>query len=445
MGVRYRKSVKILPGVRVNISKSGLSTTIGPKGASVNIGEKGVYANAGIPGTGVYMREKISRSQSSSQPKSSNKGPDPEFMRLFEAYKPIFLKIDNTGKIIILGKDNMVITDEYFLKKLKTMNAYKSEKEQLVAAWRERSEEEYQKARESISELINIHQYSFDVKSVEAYEQELAKIKKQEYQKQAFDEQEPTKQQVEASLASYADVHITTKAFWRVNKLRSQYVQENLEAQYQKQHSEWEKRRADFDIKQQKIADSLNATYEKEYTEKCDAIKDAISGSEEYVKEHLENWLANCSFPVEINVDYEYEADTGNMYIDLFLPTEEVIPDQEMIRLANGGVKEKAKPKAKIQEEYARLILGLGICITSGVFVISPAIKRILTSGFISGADEKEDADDICLYSVKYDRTSFENTRLQAINPLEFVNGFENRIKASQTWALKPVSPFEDF
>ena len=113
MGVRYRKSVKIMPGVRVNISKSGLSTTIGSKGASVNIGKKGVYANAGIPGTGVYMREKISDSQSSTQTKTSNKGPDPEFMRLFEAYKPISLKIDNTGKIVVLGKDNMVITDEY--------------------------------------------------------------------------------------------------------------------------------------------------------------------------------------------------------------------------------------------------------------------------------------------------------------------------------------------
>ena len=59
MGLRFRKSVKLMPGVRINFSKSGMSTTIGPRGASVNIGSKGVYANAGIPGTGIYMREKI--------------------------------------------------------------------------------------------------------------------------------------------------------------------------------------------------------------------------------------------------------------------------------------------------------------------------------------------------------------------------------------------------
>lgn len=60
MGLRFRKSVKLAPGIRLNFSKSGVSTTIGPRGASVNIGKKGTYLNAGIPGTGLYMREKIS-------------------------------------------------------------------------------------------------------------------------------------------------------------------------------------------------------------------------------------------------------------------------------------------------------------------------------------------------------------------------------------------------
>lgn len=65
MGIRFRKRVKVLPGVTLNFSKSGISTTIGTKGASVNIGKNGVYGNAGIPGTGIYMREKIAGSKKS--------------------------------------------------------------------------------------------------------------------------------------------------------------------------------------------------------------------------------------------------------------------------------------------------------------------------------------------------------------------------------------------
>lgn len=60
MGIRFRKRIKVLPGVTINFSKSGMSTTIGIKGSSINVGKNGVYGNAGIPGTGIYMRERLS-------------------------------------------------------------------------------------------------------------------------------------------------------------------------------------------------------------------------------------------------------------------------------------------------------------------------------------------------------------------------------------------------
>ena len=59
MAWKYRKRIKIAPGVTINFSRSGVSTTIGPKGASVNIGKNGTYLNTGIPGTGIYDRQRI--------------------------------------------------------------------------------------------------------------------------------------------------------------------------------------------------------------------------------------------------------------------------------------------------------------------------------------------------------------------------------------------------
>ncbi|MFP7851565.1 DUF4236 domain-containing protein [Pseudomonas aeruginosa] len=32
MAIRFRKSIKVAPGVRLNISKSGVSTSVGGKG-----------------------------------------------------------------------------------------------------------------------------------------------------------------------------------------------------------------------------------------------------------------------------------------------------------------------------------------------------------------------------------------------------------------------------
>jgi len=58
MGWRFRKYITIFPGVRLNISKSGVSLTFGTKGASVNLGKDGAYLNTSIPGTGLYNRQK---------------------------------------------------------------------------------------------------------------------------------------------------------------------------------------------------------------------------------------------------------------------------------------------------------------------------------------------------------------------------------------------------
>lgn len=55
----YRKRVQVAPGVYVNISKSGISTSVGVRGSSVTFGKTGTYLNTGIPGTGFYSRQKI--------------------------------------------------------------------------------------------------------------------------------------------------------------------------------------------------------------------------------------------------------------------------------------------------------------------------------------------------------------------------------------------------
>jgi hypothetical protein len=57
--MRFRRRAKLFPGVYLNFSKSGISTTIGVRGASVNFTKDGTYLNTGIPGTGIYDRQKI--------------------------------------------------------------------------------------------------------------------------------------------------------------------------------------------------------------------------------------------------------------------------------------------------------------------------------------------------------------------------------------------------
>jgi Protein of unknown function (DUF4236) len=50
---RFRRSIRILPGVRVNLSKSGVSTSVGVRGAQVTFGHDQVRTTVGLPGTGL--------------------------------------------------------------------------------------------------------------------------------------------------------------------------------------------------------------------------------------------------------------------------------------------------------------------------------------------------------------------------------------------------------
>ncbi|MBV1897202.1 MAG: DUF4236 domain-containing protein [Rhodobacteraceae bacterium] len=61
MAFRFRRTIRLAPGIRLNISKSGVSTSVGPRGASISIGKRGIYANTGIPGTGMSYRTRIDK------------------------------------------------------------------------------------------------------------------------------------------------------------------------------------------------------------------------------------------------------------------------------------------------------------------------------------------------------------------------------------------------
>lgn len=60
MGWSFRRRIKVIPGVYLNVSKRGVSTSVGVRGASLTFGRDGTYANVGIPGSGLYNRQKIS-------------------------------------------------------------------------------------------------------------------------------------------------------------------------------------------------------------------------------------------------------------------------------------------------------------------------------------------------------------------------------------------------
>lgn len=54
MGWRFRRGVRLLPGVRLNVSKRGISSvSIGRRGLTLNVSRRGTRETIGLPGTGL--------------------------------------------------------------------------------------------------------------------------------------------------------------------------------------------------------------------------------------------------------------------------------------------------------------------------------------------------------------------------------------------------------
>ena len=63
MAFRFRRRIPIIPGVRLNVSKKGVSLSGGMRGASVTAGQHGLHGNVGAPGTGLSYRTRLNHSK----------------------------------------------------------------------------------------------------------------------------------------------------------------------------------------------------------------------------------------------------------------------------------------------------------------------------------------------------------------------------------------------
>ena len=59
MGLRFSRRIPLVPGLRVNLSKSGASFSLGHRGGWVTFGPRGTRATVGLPGTGFSYSEQV--------------------------------------------------------------------------------------------------------------------------------------------------------------------------------------------------------------------------------------------------------------------------------------------------------------------------------------------------------------------------------------------------
>ena len=188
--MRFRKSIKLMKGVKLNFSQSGVSLTAGVRGASVNFGPRGTYLNTGIPGTGLYERTRLSTDDIGQRPSSGQK-----------IQLSITVGIEDDGSYFIKDKNGNPITDESILRKIKRTEAYKLKIQEL-------SESFISEKTEENEAFINIYKLSPALISESDVKIELERLQPLFYKKRIFDESAPRKDTIELELQVEANQRI---------------------------------------------------------------------------------------------------------------------------------------------------------------------------------------------------------------------------------------------
>lgn len=469
MGWRYRKSVRICKGVRVNFSKSGTSVTVGGHGHTVNYGPKGTRVTVGIPGTGVSYSKMVSKK---GQPSSQrNRIPQNTASRNANAYtgnriaqntasrytgttmqqnaaprrsSEITMVMNQDGKIILKDAAGRVITDAALIRRIQSSSQYQYQKQQLEMKRQQKTEEMLETSRQEHEELVGIYKHSASVSPRSAYEKYYDSLQPEIPQGKPYEVPPPKAEDVRAELEKEAEETIHASRF-RVKKLRTQYVEDQLYPRYKEKMDAWNSEKEAFLQGQEEELARQKEEAVKEFEIQKKFLRNLLDGKSEEICSVFDSWLASCELPVEIEVHYDWQEEKGTMYVDLDLPEIEDLPETVLVKNAAGNLREKKKTQKELRSEYATVVFGLAVFISSYIFILSPAVQRVLLSGYTQRRDKEGNLKDEYIYSIKFKREMFEGKDVASMEPIAFCMEAENRCNMTSTSLLRKIKPYDDF
>jgi hypothetical protein len=431
MGFRYHRSVTICKGVRINFSKSGPSLSIGGWGHTVNISGRGARETFSIPGTGLSYSRQIGGTGRSAP------------RRTVQLPNEILLHMDDvSGAVQISDGKGRVITDPAVLRKIRSMPAYKAQKAKLQAQRLEKAEAAVADSEAENRKFLEIYKLSANVKARPAFEKALQNLKPAADAKAEYQTPMPTQEEIKTALEAEAKANVKASVF-KAGKLRKAYVDEHFAPRYAEAVEKWRTEKDAFDAKETKRHLTAVLKNQLVYKERRAFFAKLTAGDDEAVCAAFDRWIAACKLPVEIHIQYDWQRDGGLMCLDVDLPEIEDLPATKMTATSTGKLKEKRRTQTELRETYATLVFGLAVFIASHTFNLSPAIQKILISGYTQRRNRDGEIQNDYIYSLKFPRERFEKTPVARVSPRDFCLSAESRCKMTATSLFKAIEPYE--
>lgn len=434
--MRFRKSVKICKGLRVNLSKSGVSATVGGRGLSFNYGKRGGYLNTSILGTGLYNRHKII---DGSNNENTSYTADSSYSSYYSNYNNsanFYLSIkEDTGDIIVLDQNHIEVTDNTIIKKIKRTELYKEKKEEL-----------YRKLKEKIDNqeisFIDIYKLTPKVITESEIKTNLKELTKEEYIIKPFIKTEVNEEELYKEVIDISKGKVKLWPFWTFSNRKKEYIDNEFnKLKTLKIEEELSKEKLYYDEENSKKI-SLDKEFEEEFNNKKNYLNDILDGNDVFVNETITKIIDDIELPIEFNINFEYHYEDKLIYLDLDLPEIEDIPTKKAEYLSSGKLKVKEKSQKELKEDYLKCVCGLAFFFSAYIFNVSTRIENILVSGYTQRIDKKSgNTKDEYIYSILIERDKMNIFNFNNIDTILAFDNFKNIKDFTKTFDAKTIIP----
>jgi len=391
MPIRFRKSIKLAPGIRMNFSSKGSSWTIGPRGASLGIGQRGTYLNTGI--AGFSSRQKLAGSRG-----NHNHGTNTKVSIA------ITVEVNDSGEILFKDESGNPLTED-------VITAAKKQNGDVI---RELIQKKCDQINGQVEALSEIHLYTPESTRIPSY------------QPLQYGESQPVN-----------PLPIKPNFFNRwfkksIARIEAQNTKSQLK--YEDDLSKWNSDRLEFDTAQRS---------------KQDLIAKVIQGNTLSMEIFLEEVLQDIVWPRETTLSFDILEDGKKVVVDVDLPEIEDMPDK-VASVPQRGYRLSVKEisATQVQKNYMRHVHAVGFRIIGEIFAALPTVNLVLLSGYSQRASIRTgEIEDEYLYSVKvrreeWGRIQFAN--LTHIEVVESLSQFELKRSMSKTGVFKAIKPIEE-
>ncbi|MCD8512479.1 MAG: DUF4236 domain-containing protein [Nitrincola sp.] len=440
MAYRFRQTLRIAPGIRLNIGKRGVSLSTGVRGASVTLGNNGVWGNVGLPGTGMSYRTRLSDSPSHSRrvDRQSSKDALSNTIKSIPDISAFSLKLDERGQVQYLDQNGHPIDAA-------TRKQLWHENELYLTQW---LQSEMDRINSDIDLMLEIHHDIVPPESaVPDFEPQPFHLPAPEKPVRPKRPQRPMKPEF---IPSFWQKLIPGRYHQAMLEHESKLAQWNKEIELWQQQCQiidkaFEGQQQEYD---RQVAEWNHAwdRHRQDQSVHVDKFLEIITKDHSWMVEVLSAELSDLDWPRETLVDFDISVADQTVFIDIDLPTIEAIPTQFASLSANEQrLLIKNKSDRQIRQEYARYVHGVILRLIGVVFALLPAINKVQASGYTQILNHATGHEtDQYLISVEAHKSLFAKlnfSEVERIDPVAALELFELRRDMTKTGIFRPITP----